>query len=75
MNDVVPIDRAGIPIFAIINDQYFPEYVSVDTLRSHIFNATAEYYKRNTVYGCTNSNALNFNFQVFCAFLTNESNF
>ena len=61
---LVPIDRAGDPLYYAINPTTLPELVDSDSfeLQNIVFNATRRYYAANTVRGCTDRTAGNFAF-------------
>ena len=60
------IDRSGIPLHYIINDNTLPELppLTVQMLSDVIYEAIERYYRINTQYGCTDPNAKNFKFQA-----------
>jgi len=61
---LVPIDRAGDPLYYAINPTTLPELVDSDSfeIQGIVFNATKRYYAANTVRGCTDPTADNFAF-------------
>ena len=61
---LVPIDRAGYPLYYAINPITLPELVDSDSfeVQNIVFNATRRYYAANTVRGCTDQTASNFAF-------------
>lgn len=61
---LVPIDRAGDPLYYAVNPSTLPELVDSDAfeVQNIIFNATRRYYLANTVRGCTDQTADNFAF-------------
>lgn len=67
VDDVVVIDRSGVPLFSILGQFALPKIrpYYVDLISTYLKNATEEYYKRNKIEGCTNPNAPNFYYKVF----------
>ena len=65
-DSLVAIDRSGIPLHYIINDNTLPELppLTVQMLSDIIYEAIKRYYRINTRHGCTDPNAKNFNFQA-----------
>uniref|UniRef100_A0AC35EUC2 Uncharacterized protein n=1 Tax=Panagrolaimus sp. PS1159 TaxID=55785 RepID=A0AC35EUC2_9BILA len=68
MDNIVGLEQEGIPIYTLIHRDHFPEK-KYDTftlfkVQQLIFNATKEYYEENTVYGCTDPTAENFDYQA-----------
>lgn len=61
---LVPIDRAGDPLYYAINPTTLPELVDSDSfeIQGIVFSATKRYYAANTVRGCTDPTADNFAF-------------
>uniref|UniRef100_A0A914PIW4 Macrophage-expressed gene 1 protein n=1 Tax=Panagrolaimus davidi TaxID=227884 RepID=A0A914PIW4_9BILA len=68
MDNIVGLEHEGIPIYTLINKNYFraKQYDTYTLLRVQnlIFNATKEYYEVNTVFGCTDPTAENFDYQA-----------
>ena len=65
-DSLVAIDRSGVPLHYIINDNTLPELppLTVQMLSGVIYEAIQRYYRVNTRYGCTDPSAKNFNFQA-----------
>ena len=65
-DSLVAIDRSGVPLHFIINDNTLPELPSltVQMLTDVIYEAIERYYRVNTRHGCTDPNAKNFDFQA-----------
>ncbi|XP_065908403.1 macrophage-expressed gene 1 protein-like [Dysidea avara] len=63
-DNLVAIDREGIPLHFAIIPEAFPELPPTHTmeLANYIEKAINSYYKHNTHYGCTDPNAENFYF-------------
>ncbi|XP_050974155.1 macrophage-expressed gene 1 protein-like [Labeo rohita] len=65
-NNLVAIDRSGVPIHYFLNPSMFPD-LPVPTLHKLAFSvqqAAARYYNINTIPGCVDPNSPNFNFQA-----------
>jgi hypothetical protein len=62
IEDVVVIDRSGIPLYTIITQESLRgiRISYVDQITMLIKNATEEYYNRNKIDGCTDPGAPNF---------------
>ncbi|XP_030620968.1 macrophage-expressed gene 1 protein-like [Chanos chanos] len=66
LNNLVAIDRAGLPIHYFLNPLMFPE-LPVPTLRKlahRVSKAVELYYKINSRPGCVDPTSQNFNFQA-----------
>uniref|UniRef100_A0AC34F097 Macrophage-expressed gene 1 protein n=1 Tax=Panagrolaimus sp. ES5 TaxID=591445 RepID=A0AC34F097_9BILA len=67
MDNIVGLEHEGIPIYTIIHKSYFPgkDYTTsiLLTVQNLIRNATNDYYSKNTISGCTNPTAGNFDYQ------------
>nr|AAH95229.1 Zgc:110354 [Danio rerio] len=65
-NNLVAIDRSGLPIHYFLNPAVFPD-LPVPTLHKLAFSvqkAAERYYNINTTPGCTDQSSQNFNFQA-----------
>lgn len=61
--NLVAIDRSGMPISSFITPFVLPE-INAETvfkLEELVSNAAADYYKHNVIYGCTDPSKSNFN--------------
>lgn len=65
-NELVAVDRAGDPLHFAITSGSLPELseLLVNNLRDTVQKAINEYFKRNTIIGCTKLDAPNFSFQA-----------
>ncbi|XP_069484967.1 macrophage-expressed gene 1 protein-like [Ambystoma mexicanum] len=65
-NQLVAIDRSGLPIQFFINPQNLPDLPepTVKKLLQTVDAASSRYYKVNTYPGCTDATSPNFNFQA-----------
>ena len=65
-DSLVAIDRSGVPLHYIINDNTLPELppLTVQMLSDVIYEAIERYYRVNTRHGCTDPSAKNFDFQA-----------
>ena len=65
-DSLVAVDRSGVPLHYIINDNTLPELpqLTVQMLSRVIYEAVDRYYRVNTRHGCTDPNAKNFDFQA-----------
>ncbi len=66
LNNLVAIDRSGLPIHYFLNPSAFPDLPVpvVNKLALLVSQATEQYYKVNTIPGCINPDSKNFNFQA-----------
>ncbi|KAI2661583.1 hypothetical protein H4Q32_007218 [Labeo rohita] len=66
LNNLVAIDRAGLPIHYFLNPTTFPDLPTptVNKMASSVRQAAEQYYKVNTIPGCVNPDSKNFNFQA-----------
>lgn len=66
IDDLVVLDRTGIPIYFLASTDYLPEFPfpTVARIQLNLKNATDEYYKRNVIFGCQDSDAENFNYNA-----------
>ncbi|XP_016128590.1 macrophage expressed 1, tandem duplicate 2 [Sinocyclocheilus grahami] len=65
-NNLVAIDRSGVPLHYFLNPSMFPD-LPVPTLHKlalSVQQAAARYYNINTIPGCVDPNSPNFNFQA-----------
>lgn len=60
------LDEEGLMLFSLINEYNLPrlERPLVDRLALLLVNSTQRYYDENSVRGCTDPEAENYNFQV-----------
>ena len=65
-DSLVAIDRSGIPLHYIINDNTLPELppLTVQMMSDVIYETIERYYRINTRHGCTDPRAKNFDFQA-----------
>lgn len=68
MDNIVGLEHEGTPIYLIIHKSFFPKYNTSTLIKVQnlIFNATKEYYEANTIRGCTDPTAKNFDYEVLC---------
>ncbi|XP_056319444.1 macrophage expressed 1, tandem duplicate 1 [Danio aesculapii] len=66
LNNLVAIDRSGLPLHYFLNPLTFPDLPTptVNKLASTVRKAAERYYKVNTIPGCVNVDSPNFNFQA-----------
>uniref|UniRef100_A0A8C1AB80 Macrophage-expressed gene 1 protein n=1 Tax=Cyprinus carpio carpio TaxID=630221 RepID=A0A8C1AB80_CYPCA len=66
LNNLVAIDRSGLPIHYFLNPSTFPDLPvpTVNKMASSVSQAAEQYYKVNTIPGCINPDSPNFNFQA-----------
>lgn len=66
IDGIVAFDRTGEALITLITPPNLPAlpYDNVVRIQHHLMNATYEYYRRNSMPGCTNSDAQNFNWLV-----------
>ncbi|XP_016301613.1 macrophage-expressed gene 1 protein-like, partial [Sinocyclocheilus anshuiensis] len=65
-NNLVAIDRSGVPLHYFLNPSMFPD-LPVPTLHKlalSVQQAAVRYYNINTIPGCVDPNSPNFNFQA-----------
>ncbi|XP_036433883.1 macrophage-expressed gene 1 protein-like [Colossoma macropomum] len=66
LNNLVAIDRSGLPLHYFLNPSMFPDLPlpTVKKLALFVSQAIERYYKINTRPGCVNPDSKNFNFQA-----------
>ncbi|XP_072537323.1 macrophage-expressed gene 1 protein-like [Salminus brasiliensis] len=66
LNNLVAIDRDGLPLHYFLNPSVFPDLPlsTVNKLASMVSQAIERYYKVNTRPGCVKPDSKNFNFQA-----------
>ncbi|ROL49254.1 Macrophage-expressed gene 1 protein [Anabarilius grahami] len=66
LNNLVAIDRSGLPLHYFLNPSTFPDLPTptVNQLALLVSQAAEQYYKVNTIPGCINPDSKNFNFQA-----------
>ncbi|XP_073723460.1 LOW QUALITY PROTEIN: macrophage expressed 1, tandem duplicate 2 [Misgurnus anguillicaudatus] len=66
LNNLVAIDRSGLPLHYFLNPTMFPDLPlpTVVKLYSSVQQAIERYYKINTIPGCVDPKSKNFNFQA-----------
>ncbi|XP_052460076.1 macrophage-expressed gene 1 protein-like [Carassius gibelio] len=66
LNNLVAIDRSGLPIHYFLNPSTFPDLPvpTVNKLALLVSQAAEQYYKINTIPGCISPDSKNFNFQA-----------
>ncbi|XP_056320418.1 macrophage expressed 1, tandem duplicate 3 [Danio aesculapii] len=66
LNNLVAIDRSGLPLHFFLNPTTFPDIPKpvVHNLALLVSQAAEQYYKVNTIPGCVNVDSKNFNFQA-----------
>lgn len=66
LDGVVAFDRTGEAIYTLITPPNMPQlpFENVIRIQQYLFNATYEYYRRNTLPGCMDPQAANFNWLV-----------
>ncbi|KAI2661585.1 hypothetical protein H4Q32_007220 [Labeo rohita] len=66
LNNLVAIDRSGLPLHYFLNPSTFPDLPEpvVYKLALLVSQATEQYYKVNTIPGCISPDSKNFNFQA-----------
>ncbi|KAE9551066.1 hypothetical protein FO519_005733 [Halicephalobus sp. NKZ332] len=66
IDEVVGFSNEGMPLDTLITPANLPMWDTgrVYTLQQLVYNAIDEYYERNTIRGCTNMTAPNFNYQA-----------
>ncbi|XDV48920.1 hypothetical protein PO909_018268 [Leuciscus waleckii] len=66
LNNLVAIDRSGLPLHYFLNPSTFPDLpaATLNQLVLLVSQAAEKYYKVNTIPGCINPDSKNFNFQA-----------
>lgn len=66
LNNLVAIDRSGLPLHYFLNSATFPDLPlpTVNKVAMSVSQAIDRYYKINTIPGCVNQDSKNFNFQA-----------
>ncbi|XP_056628219.1 LOW QUALITY PROTEIN: macrophage expressed 1, tandem duplicate 1 [Triplophysa dalaica] len=66
LNNLVAIDRSGLPLHYFLNPTTFPDLPvpTVNKIALSVKHAIESYYKVNTIPGCVNPDSKNFNFQA-----------
>lgn len=66
LNNLVAIDRSGVPLHYFLNPSTFPDLPvpTVNKIALSVKKAAERYYKVNTIPGCVNPDSKNFNFQA-----------
>ncbi|XP_073723862.1 macrophage-expressed gene 1 protein-like [Misgurnus anguillicaudatus] len=66
LNNLVAIDRSGLPLHYFLNPSTFPDLPEpiVTKLALLVYEAADNYHKVNTIPGCLDPNSKNFNFQA-----------
>ncbi|CAJ0925887.1 unnamed protein product, partial [Mesorhabditis belari] len=66
VDDLVVIDRSGIPLFTMINEQTMRGYdhATITRISNAIRNATETYYRMNKIQGCMDPRAQNFDLRA-----------
>ncbi|XP_056093455.1 macrophage expressed 1, tandem duplicate 1 [Rhinichthys klamathensis goyatoka] len=66
LNNLVAIDRSGLPLHYFLNPSTFPDLPTptVSKMASSVRQAAKKYYKVNTIPGCVSPDSPNFNFQA-----------
>ncbi|XP_051964450.1 macrophage-expressed gene 1 protein-like [Xyrauchen texanus] len=66
LNNLVAIDRSGLPLDHFINPSTFPDLPvpTVHKMALSVRQAAERYYKVNIIPGCVNPDSKNFNFQA-----------
>ncbi|XP_051755987.1 macrophage-expressed gene 1 protein-like [Ctenopharyngodon idella] len=66
LNNLVAIDRSGLPLHYFLNPSTLPDLPAptVNELALLVSQAAEKYYKVNTIPGCINPDSKNFNFQA-----------
>ncbi|XP_052419569.1 macrophage-expressed gene 1 protein [Carassius gibelio] len=66
LNNLVAIDRSGLPIHYFLNPTTFPDLPAptVNKIALSVRKAAEQYYKVNTIPGCVNPGSKNFDFQA-----------
>ncbi|XP_056585633.1 macrophage-expressed gene 1 protein-like [Triplophysa dalaica] len=66
LNNLVAIDRSGLPLHNFFNPSTFPDLQesTISKLFSLVHQAAERYYEVNTIPGCVNPDSKNFNFEA-----------
>uniref|UniRef100_A0AC34GPG6 Macrophage-expressed gene 1 protein n=1 Tax=Panagrolaimus sp. ES5 TaxID=591445 RepID=A0AC34GPG6_9BILA len=67
LDSVVGLNREGIPIHSLIHEGALKDHYDATTvgiLKDLMYNATQEYYRHNTIRGCTDPTKLNYFFKA-----------
>lgn len=66
IDGIVPLDRSGEPLYTLITPPNLPGFPfdNVMKIQRLFYNATYEYYRRNTLPGCMDPLAPNYNWLV-----------
>lgn len=66
LNNLIAIDRSGLPLHYFLNPSMFPDLPlpTVNKLAQFVHQAIDSYYKINTYPGCVKPGSKNFNFQA-----------
>ncbi|GAA6106003.1 macrophage-expressed gene 1 protein-like [Tachysurus ichikawai] len=66
LNNLIAIDRSGLPLHYFLNPSTFPDLPrpTLNKLAHSVLMAIDRYYKTNTHPGCVNPDSKNFNFQA-----------
>ncbi|XP_073723456.1 macrophage-expressed gene 1 protein-like [Misgurnus anguillicaudatus] len=66
LNNLVAIDRSGLPLHYFLNQLTFPDLPEpiVTELALLVYKAADNYYQVNTIPGCLDTNSKNFDFQA-----------
>ncbi|XP_055024432.2 macrophage-expressed gene 1 protein [Misgurnus anguillicaudatus] len=66
LNNLVAIDRSGLPLHYFLNPSTFPDLPEpiVTKLALLVYEAADRYYKVNTIPGCVDQDSTNFDFQA-----------
>ncbi|XP_073723455.1 macrophage-expressed gene 1 protein-like [Misgurnus anguillicaudatus] len=66
LNNLVAIDRSGLPLHYFLNPLTFPDLPEpiVTKLALLVYKAAEDYYQVNTIPGCVDPDSKNFNFQA-----------
>ncbi|TRY86510.1 hypothetical protein DNTS_010133 [Danionella cerebrum] len=66
LNNLVAIDRSGLPLHYFLNPSTFPDLPTptVNKMSASVRQAAERYYKVNTIPGCVSPDSPNFNFQA-----------
>lgn len=74
IDNLVGFEHEGVFIHSLIHLGNLPDFAvdSITQLQDLIQNVTEEYYDRNTIRGCMQPEAQNFNFKVRFKIFTSE---
>ncbi|KAI7797656.1 macrophage-expressed gene 1 protein-like [Triplophysa rosa] len=66
LNNLVAIDRSGLPLHYFFNPTTFPDLPesTITKLALLVYQAAERYYEVNTIPGCVNPDSKNFNFEA-----------